>query len=208
MSDVSARSGPSQLESTARLRLKRLLITLFRPPAVLAERLGTPISRSWRHARLAVRLRRPVPTSCVLVGRLLVDNGMKLTIGERLLCYDGVVLQSGGGVVEIGDDVILAGGVHIVAFDRVTIGDGVMIGEHTSIRDANHDTAATERLRDAGHVSTPVVIEDNVWIGRGAAILPGVTIGRDSVVGANAVVTTDVAAGSTVVGVPAKPVNR
>ena len=134
---------------------------------------------------------------------------MRLTVGERLLCYDGVVLQAdSGGRVDIGHDVILAGGVHIVAFEQITIGNGVMIGEHTSIRDANHDTAAPERLREAGHVSNPVVIEDNVWIGRGVAILPGVTIGSDSVVGANSVVTKDVPAGSTVVGIPAKPIAR
>ncbi len=200
---------PQPRETAARLRAKKVLILLFRPAAALTERIGTPLVRSWRHARLAAHLSKPLPVSCVLVGRLIVDRNMKLTVGERLLCYDGVVLQSDmGGRVEIGDDVILAGGVHIVAFERVTIGNGVMIGEHASIRDANHDTAAPERLRDAGHISTPVVIEDNVWIGRGVAVMPGVTIGRDSVVGANSVVTKDVPPGSTVVGVPAKPINR
>lgn len=198
-----------QHETAARLRAKKALILLFRPAAELTERIGVPIARLWRHSRLAARLPRPLPVSSTLVGRLLADRWMDVTIGERLLCYDGVVMQAGlGGQVAIGDDVILASGVHIVAFERVVIGNGVMIGEHASIRDANHDTAAPERLRDAGHVSTPVVIEDNVWIGRGVAVLPGVTIGRDSVIGANAVVTKDVPAGSTVVGVPARPINR
>jgi acetyltransferase-like isoleucine patch superfamily enzyme len=200
---------PQPRESAARLRAKKALILLFRPAAAITERVGTPFVRSWRHARLASRLPKPLPVSCVLIGRLIVDRNMKLTVGERLLCYDGVVVQSDtGGHVEIGHDVILAGGVHIVAFERVVIGNGVMIGEHASIRDANHDTATPERLRDSGHVSTPVVIEDNVWIGRGVAVLPGVTIGRDSVIGANSVVTKDVPPGSTVVGVPAKPINR
>ena len=60
-------------------------------------------------------------------------------------------------------------------------------------------------MADQGMVAAPVVLEDNVWVGAHATILKGVRIGRHAVIGAGAVVTKDVAAFSTVVGVPAKP---
>ena len=59
-------------------------------------------------------------------------------------------------------------------------------------------------LIESGEVTKPVVIEDNVWIGGGAVVLPNVTIGRNAVVGAGAVVTRDVPANTIVVGNPAK----
>jgi maltose O-acetyltransferase len=57
-------------------------------------------------------------------------------------------------------------------------------------------------------VTKPVVIEDNVWIGGGAVVLPDVTIGNSAVVGAGAVVTRDVPAGMIVVGNPAKVIRE
>ena len=80
-----------------------------------------------------------------------------------------------------------------------------MIGENTSIRDANHIREVGKPIRHAGHEAQTIHIGREVWVGRGAAILAGVTIGDKATVGANAVVTRDVAPGTVVGGVPARP---
>jgi acetyltransferase-like isoleucine patch superfamily enzyme len=80
-----------------------------------------------------------------------------------------------------------------------------MIGENTSIRDANHIREIGKPIRDAGHQASAINIGREVWIGRGAAILAGVTIGDHATIGANAVVTRDVPANTVVGGVPARP---
>lgn len=87
----------------------------------------------------------------------------------------------------------------------VSIGEATQIGPGVHIYAADHPRDAG--LRRAGLESgKPVTIGANVWIGGGARIMPGVTIGDDAIVGAGAVVIRDVAAGVTVVGVPARPV--
>jgi maltose O-acetyltransferase len=85
----------------------------------------------------------------------------------------------------------------------LTIGDNVSISPEVMILGGSHDyNDPTFRYVDAG----PVTIEDHVWIGSRAMILPGVTVGRGAVVAAGSVVTKDVAPMVVVAGVPAKPV--
>ena len=96
-------------------------------------------------------------------------------------------------------------GCFINAGGGVTIGDNVLIGPRVVIHSLNHvykDASVLIRLQ--GHVAKPVVIEDDVWIGAGAVILPGVRVGRGAVVGAGSVVTKDVPAFGVVVGNPAR----
>jgi acetyltransferase-like isoleucine patch superfamily enzyme len=89
---------------------------------------------------------------------------------------------------------------HIRASGGVTIGNRVLIASHVVITSRAHPA---ELPRFGVTRDAPVVIEDDVWIGAGAIVLPGVTIGRGSIVGAGAVVTHPVAPGTIVTGVPA-----
>ena len=85
----------------------------------------------------------------------------------------------------------------------VTIGRGTQIGPAVQINAADHPRDAAER-RAGLELGKPVLIGENVWIGGGAIILPGVVIGDDATIGAGAVVTRDVPLGWTVVGNPAR----
>ena len=84
---------------------------------------------------------------------------------------------------------------------EVTIGDGVFIGPKVNLITINHDPNPDNRNATYGR---PIVIEDKVWIGIGATVLPGVHIGYGSIIGANSVVTHDVPPMTIVGGNPAK----
>ncbi|MGE6107084.1 sugar O-acetyltransferase [Aeromonas sobria] len=85
----------------------------------------------------------------------------------------------------------------------IRIGAGVMMGPNVQIYTAAHALDADARLAGV-ETALPVTVEDRVWIGGGAILLPGITVGREAIVGAGAVVTRDVPAGARVVGNPAR----
>jgi maltose O-acetyltransferase len=108
--------------------------------------------------------------------------------------------------VSIGDDVAIAPYVHMWANAGISIGDRTMIASHVAITTATHDPNASVMRRTL--IEQPIVIENDVWIGAHAVILPGVTIGARAVVGAGAVVHVNVAPDTVVVGIPASPVRH
>lgn len=97
----------------------------------------------------------------------------------------------------------------LVALDvaTITIGDDVQIGPNVQLLTPTHPLEARPR-REKWEAARPITIGNNVWIGGGAIILPGVSIGDDTVVGAGAVVTKDLPAGVIAVGNPARVVRE
>ena len=159
--------------------------------------------RVWNLARLQEGIGRRIDPSNVIMGSVELHGTRNIRLGRDALIYPGVYLETQGtGSITLGDGVVLSRGVHIVAFDRVVLGKGCMVGEYTSIRDANHKPDPVS-IRASGHASDPIDIGSNVWLGRGATVLKGASIGDNSVVGANAVVTKPVGAQQRVGGVPA-----
>ena len=105
--------------------------------------------------------------------------------------------------VHLGRGVFLNFDCVILDVVRVEIGDGTQIGPAVQIYTADHPRDPAQR-REGWEFGKPVRIGRNVWIGGGAIILPGVTIGDDALIGAGSVVTRDVPAGATVAGNPAR----
>jgi maltose O-acetyltransferase len=119
-------------------------------------------------------------------------------IGTGVVIYSPARLSVGAHTEINGPTVIFARG-------GVTIGSNVLVSAGCGIASLTHDKdALARRSPDQALLEAPVVIGDDVWIGLGALILPGVTIGPRAIVGAGAVVTRDVPADATVTGVPAR----
>ncbi len=111
--------------------------------------------------------------------------------------------------ISIGSNVSIGPYFHIGCINEVTIGDHVLIGSKVFITDHAHGSAqyddidlAPERRKLSSKGA--VIIENNVWIGDGVCILPNVKIGKNAIIGANSVVTQNVAPNTIVGGVPAK----
>jgi maltose O-acetyltransferase len=103
----------------------------------------------------------------------------------------------------MGKMVFLNFGCVLLDVCRIEIGDWTQIGPGVQIYAADHPRDPEVRARRLEN-GRPVVLGKNVWIGGGSILLPGVTVGDDAVIGAGSVVTRDVAAGSTVMGNPAR----
>ena len=150
--------------------------------------------------------------------RSVRDPGLVLGDGVRVYTWTTFNVEP-NGLLEVGDDSVLVGAVFMCA-GCIRIGRRVLVSYHVTIADSDfHPLDPAERRRDAlanapdGDRSArpviesrPVVIEDDAWIGIGAIVLKGVRIGRGARVGAGAVVTSDVRAGATVHGNPARHV--
>jgi acetyltransferase-like isoleucine patch superfamily enzyme len=144
-----------------------------------------------------------------VTGKVNVKNQGELIIGERVQILShfvpSVFVVLRGGKLEIGDRTMVNYGADIAATRSVVIGRDCLIGTHVIILDNGfHDPANKHEMPDA----KPVRVEDRVWIGNRVTILPGVTIGHDAVVGAGAVVTSDVPPRSVVVGNPARVIRE
>lgn len=126
--------------------------------------------------------------------RLSVCGTFEVFAGTRIVVDEGATLSLGSGYINAD--------ARISCFSSVTIGAGVAIAEQVVIRDSDsHElkSPTVDSVREA-----PIVIGDHVWIGLGATVLKGVTIGDGAVVAARAVVTRDVPPRSVVAGVPAR----
>jgi maltose O-acetyltransferase len=112
-----------------------------------------------------------------------------------------------GQNIYLGDHVYLNVMCTILDCNEVHIGNHVMIGPNVQIYTAAHDLQAEAR-NQGWEVAKPIVIEDNVWIGGGAILLPDVVIGQNAVVGAGAVVPRSVPENTVVAGNPAKVIRE
>lgn len=110
-----------------------------------------------------------------------------------------------GRHIYLGKNIFINHACSFLDLGGITIEDDVMIGPRVNIISENHPVEISERKT---LVPAEVVIKRNAWIGAAATIMPGVTIGENSVVAAGALVNKDVAPNTVVAGVPAKQVKE
>ena len=140
-------------------------------------------------------------------GRIIVRSfGGEVRIGRDVVLGPMVVMGAARGArLIIGRGTSVNQGSFVEAIDSVTIGENCLIGEYCSVRDNDHAFADPDRpIRQQGYASAPLIIEDDVWLGRGVTVGKGVRIGRGAVIGAGSVVTHDIPAGAVAVGAPAR----
>ena len=128
-------------------------------------------------------------------------------LGRYSVIESGACINNAVGDVIIGDYTRV--GLHNTIIGPVNIGHHVNLAQGITVTALNHNFEDSEkRIDEQGVCTTPVVIEDDVWIGANAVILPGVRVGTHSVVAAGAVVTKEVPPHSIVAGIPAKIIKK
>lgn len=133
-------------------------------------------------------------------------DGARLSAGENCVFDEGAVLllTKPNPSLSIGDYVTVGRGTIISVKTTCTIGSYVLIGPNVQIQDSNHSMKRENLIKYQRASIEPITIGNDVWIGAGAKVLAGVTIGDGAVIGANAVVTKDIPDFAIAVGCPAK----
>ena len=166
---------------------------------------GDPDSRAQyrRVQELLVRFNSAPPDADAerrgLLGEMLQAVGAGVTVRPRFLCEYGAISIGAGTFVNF-DAVMLD-------VCSISIGERCQIGPRVQLLTPTHPL--DPEPRGAGwEYGAPITIEDNVWLGGGVIVCPGVTIGRDTVVGAGSVVTADLPAGVVAAGGPARVLRK
>jgi lipopolysaccharide O-acetyltransferase len=145
-------------------------------------------------------------------GKKNIQFGRNLTIGHH--CRIETYSIDNKKVLIIGENVQINDFVHIAAKEKVFIGDNALIASKVFISDISHGSYKGDAFDSDPMVepqkrtltSLPVIIDENVWVGESVSILPGVKIGKASIIGANSVVTKDIPDYSIAAGNPAKAI--
>lgn len=109
-----------------------------------------------------------------------------------------------GENISVGNDCFINFNCVMLDTCPIVIGNNVMMGPNVSLYAAAHPTNARQRRESALEYGGPITIEDNVWLGGSVVVLPGVTIGRDSTIGAGSVVTRSIPPGVVAAGNPCR----
>ena len=158
-----------------------------------------------------------IGTDCFIAKPIYLTGGKHITIGDHFGCdqrlrldaYDEFLGELFKPQIIIGNNVSIQKDCHIGAIDKITIGNNVLLGSKVYISDHSHGKISKETLSlppalRSLYSKGEIIIEDNVWLGEGVVVLPNVTIGENSIIGANAVVTKSIPKNSIAAGNPAR----
>jgi carbonic anhydrase/acetyltransferase-like protein (isoleucine patch superfamily) len=189
---------------------------------------GEAVIRTWEAAvelgaigpdtRRGRRFGRFGPDSVICFPPNAIFNEQYIHIGAGTLFGPQITLSAGmvpgqlmvsDPVISVGDRCLIGKGSGIVGHLEITIGDDVWTGHHVYITDQNHGYGdLTVPISRQVMPERPVSIGDGSWLGHGTVVLPGASIGRHVVIGANSVVTGEVPDNCVAAGVPARVIRR
>lgn len=183
--DIFARDLSGEMVSPHDAGYEALIADIFATMRTAAEM----NAGGWRtpeevHEYMDRILGKPLDRSTTVLPPLYIDYGKPVTIGRGCFIQQCCTFFGRGGIA---------------------VGNDVFIGPKVNLITINHDPNPDNRAATCGR---PIVIEDKVWIGIGATILPGVRLGYGCIVGAGSVVTKDVPAMTVVAGNPARIIKR
>lgn len=211
LADRPAAGAPEEIAQTLRRAPEQLhggppaLLRFMRANHMLDRRYAYLLARFlW----LKLRYRRRLQTDgvCFICPRvqLEIGRGATLRVGRWAWIGHGSKIRVHEGEVEIGAKTVMGQECTISAFQHVSIGRECILADRVMLIDFDHGVTEVDRpIRLQGIYKRDVRVGHNVWIGYGACLLRGVSVGENSVIGTNSVVTKKVPANAVVGGVPA-----
>ncbi|HEY2718216.1 MAG TPA: acyltransferase [Solirubrobacteraceae bacterium] len=212
LADAPTTDTPQAIAETLRRAPEALhggplaLLRFMRANHMLNSSYARLIAR-WLLLKLRFRGRLQTDGLCFICPKVKLEIGRHATlrIGRWAWIGHGCKIRVHEGEVEIGAKTVMGQECTISAYQHVSIGRECILADRVMLIDFDHGVTEVERpIRLQGIYKRDVRVGHNVWIGYGACVLRGVTVGENSVVGTNAVVPKDVPANAVVGGVPAR----
>jgi acetyltransferase-like isoleucine patch superfamily enzyme len=216
LTDPAVRKTSSTEEEIAATAVRRAPAPLHGGPVALVRfmRQNKMLGRHyallgvrWLWLKLRWRGRLQTDGICFVCPRVKLEIGKtaKLRIGRWAWIGDGSKIRVHEGEVSIGAKTVIGQECTISAYQHVEIGRECIVADRVMLIDFDHGVVEVERpIRLQGIYKRDVRVGHNVWIGYGACILRGVSVGNNSIVGTSAVVTQDVPENAVVGGAPAR----
>lgn len=200
------------------LFLPSAVLSVFRPVIKGGNKAVAACYSSWKRFEF-----KQCPLDVVIAPTIKIIGGKRISIGRRVVLHRHAVISAWSEYngqtglpscsIVIGNDCNIGERAHITAMNKITLGNGVLLGKDVTISDNSHGAVDGTEREIPPHkrklfTKGPVSIGDNVWIGDKAVILPGVTVGTGAVIGAGSVVTKDVPAYCVACGKPASIIKK
>jgi acetyltransferase-like isoleucine patch superfamily enzyme len=150
------------------------------------------------------------PFNSINIKTLYIGNGVYIGSGAWIETVKKYADHEFNSELRIGDSTCIGHRCHVIACGKMIIGKNITIADNVYISDNIHgfDDMSCGVMPQPLKVPGPVVIEDEVWLGERVCVMPNVTIGKHSVIGANSVVTKDIPPYSIAVGSPARVIKQ
>lgn len=185
-----------------------MILPLYRAWLRARNRAFTVLARGSFH-RIGRRSVIELPVRVSGARRISIGSGVFVGAGSWLQVL-GETTPPGNPAISIGDGCSFAGYVTISAASEIVIEESVLVARYVYLADHRHEFSDTERpVLDQGIAGiAPVRIRSGAWLGQGVVVCPGVTIGRNAVIGANSIVRSDIPDCCVAAGQPAKVIRR